>query len=82
MAFMTESSSSSYPSEPISVTVAGVTATAVEDTWLGGDGGGVNERSTWSNRLTRFGLRGLTSGCCAGCFFDAGRVFAGFVDST
>ena len=79
---MTGSSSSSYLSERVSVTVAGVTATVAEDKWLGGDGGGVNERSTWSNRLTRFGLRGLTSGCCAGCFVDVGRVFEGFVDST
>lgn len=42
----------------------------------------MNDRSTWTSRLTRLGLRGLASGCCAGCFVDVATVVGVFVEST
>ena len=65
-----------YPQLPVLPVVLG------DGKWLGGDGGGVSDRSTWTNRRTRLGLRGLCSGCCAGCFVDVARLFDVFVVST
>lgn len=42
----------------------------------------MNDRSTWTSRLRRFGLRGFGSGCCAGCFIDVGTVVGVVGDST
>ena len=86
IALMTGSSSSSYSSESISAG-AGVAcgcAMGADDgaTALGGDGGGVNDRSTWTTRRIRFGLRGFCSGCCAGCFIAVGSGVGVAVEST
>jgi hypothetical protein len=60
MAFMTGSSSSSYSGGSRLTTVGCGSMGAV---FVGGEGGGVNDPSTWTCRFTRFGLRGFTSGC-------------------
>jgi hypothetical protein len=84
---MTGSSSSSYSSESISAGAGTCDcARGAEDgggtSTLGGDGGGVNDRSTWTSLRIRFGLRGFCSGCCAGCFIAVGRGVGAVVEST
>ena len=84
IALITGSSSSSYSSESISAGAGtcgggGCATGADEGTALGGDGGGVNARSTWTSRRIRFGLRGFCSGCCAGCFVAVGGSGDGVV---
>ena len=90
IALMTGSSSSSYSSESISAGAgagggaggAGAARGADDGTVLGGDGGGVNDRSIWTSRRIRFGLRGLCSGCCARCFPAVGSSVGVEVEST
>jgi hypothetical protein len=89
IALMTGSSSSSYSRESISAGRGATgadgrawgTAVVVDGIAPGGDGGGVNCRSAWTTRRIRFGLRGFSSGCWAGCLTDVGGVSAGTVDS-